>query len=81
MIYAAWGPKRPFIAVLDSDGTLIDLVVFELNNSDSFDAVIEYDSGRDYMYDSVVPPSEFVVAGVDTTSSELVLVRLRISKE
>jgi len=81
MAYAAWGPKRPFIAVLDSDGTLIDFEVFELNNADSFEAVIEYDSGRDYIYDSVVPPREFIVAGVDTTSSELVLVRLRISKE
>jgi len=79
--YSLWGPKHPFIAVLEDDGSLIDLEVFELREADSFEAVIEYDSGLDYMYDSVPPPLEFIVAGVDTTSSELVLVRIRISRE
>jgi hypothetical protein len=81
MVYSVWGPKQPFIAVLDDDGTLIDLEVFELDAADSFEALVEYESGRDYMYDSVAPPSDFIVAGVDTTSSELVIVRVRMSME
>jgi len=79
--YTLWGPRHPFITVLESDGSLIDLEVFEPGEADSFEAVIEYDSGRDYMYDSVIPPNDFLVAGVDTTSSTLVLVRIRISRE
>ena len=70
-VYSAWGPKLPFIAVMDGTGEFQTLVVTGLDLTDSFHSIIETD------------PLEcgFLIAGEDTSSNELVLLRVIIPFE
>lgn len=68
---SAWGSKLPFIAVLDCTGALQKMVVCDLDLADWFYSIIETDPLE----------CEFLIAGDDTTSNELVLLRAIISTE
>lgn len=68
---SAWGLKLPFITVLDCTGAFQKTVVCDLDLADWFYSIIETDPLE----------SEFLIAGEDTTSNELVLLRAIISTE
>ena len=60
-----WGPKLPFIAVLDSTGAFQRLVICDLDLTDIFYSIIETDPIN----------NEFLIVGDDSVSNELVLLR------
>ncbi len=60
-----WGPKYPFIAVLDSAGAFQKLVICDLDMANMFYSIIETDPIN----------NEFLIAGGDTLINELVLLR------
>ena len=68
---SAWGSKLPFITVLDCTGAFQKTVVCDLDLADWFYSIIETDPLE----------SEFLIAGEDTTSNELVLLRTIILNE
>ena len=60
-----WGPKYPFIAVLDPAGTFQKLVICDLDMANMFYNIVETDPIN----------NEFLIAGGDTLINELVLLR------
>jgi hypothetical protein len=81
MSWTAWGSRMPLVTIFEGDGTLEYLDTPGSAHIHSLQGLMEYDAGMDYVYDSVLPPLDFIVAGVDTTSDELVLVRASVSAE
>jgi hypothetical protein len=61
-----WGERSPFIAVLDPDGAMQSLVVFDFDETYEFRSIIEIDPIH----------SEFLIAG--KLDGELVLIRMII---
>jgi hypothetical protein len=81
MVCPVWGARQALAVMLDGSGSLSGSVTEDPGSIASWQAVAGYDSGRDYAYDSAVPPLEFLVAGVDTVYNELAVLRLEVSRQ
>lgn len=67
--YCFWGAKQPLLSVLNDEGTLLNLEVLNLERTDSFKSIIELE-------DHSTDGNEFLIAGVDSSTCELVLIRV-----
>ncbi len=66
--YCIWGARQPLLIVLDSGGNLLNLEVLNPDRMNSFKSIIELE-------DYSINGNEFLIAGVDSSTCELVLIR------